>query len=189
MNTLTTHLPDGRGDLHGLMAEYATAQQLLDAAGQAHRAGFRAMDAYTPFPIEALSEVICDHHKSKVPLICLSGGVIGALAGWGLEYWTSAINYPMNIGGKPYNSWPAFIPVLFETTVLFASFAAAIGMFLLNGLPQPYHPVFNVARFREKASRDGYFLCIEAQDGMFDRSGTREFLLATGAVEVNDVER
>jgi hypothetical protein len=94
----------------------------------------------------------------------------------------------MNIGGKPYNSWPAFIPVLFECTVLFAAFSAAIGMFMLNGLPQPYHPVFNVSRFREKASRDGYFLCIEAQDGKFDPSGTREFLLSTGAMEVNDVE-
>ncbi len=188
MSTLTTSRTGGAGDLHGLMAEYATAQQLLDAAGQAHRAGFRAMDAYTPFPIEALSEVICDHHKSKVPFICFTGGLVGALAGFGLEYWTSAISYPLNVGGKPYNSWPAFIPVLFETTVLFAAFSAAIGMFLLNGLPEPYHPVFNVERFREKASRDGYFLCIEARDGKFDRTETRAFLLSTGATEVNDVE-
>ena len=185
---MTTATSPETSGLHGLMAEYPTAQHLLDAAGEAHRAGFRAMDAYTPFPVEALSEVICDHHKSKVPLICLLGGVVGALAGFGLEYWTSAINYPMNIGGKPYNSWPAFIPVLFETTILFASFSAAIGMFVLNGLPQPYHPVFNVARFRERASRDGYFLCIEAQDGKFDTLKTREFLLSTGALEVNDVE-
>ena len=185
---MTTATASETPGLHGLMAEYSTAQQLLDAAGMAHSAGFRAMDAYTPFPVEALSEVICDHHKSKVPLICFTGGAMGALAGFGLEYWTSAIAYPLNIGGKPYNSWPAFIPVLFECTILFAAFSAAIGMFLLNGLPQPYHPVFNVARFREKASRDGYFLCIEAQDGKFDRSGTRDFLLSTGAMEVNDVE-
>ncbi len=185
MTTATSPTIQG---LHGLMAEYPSAQHLLDAAEKAHSAGFRAMDAYTPFPVEAISEVICDHHKSKVPLICLTGGIAGALAGWGLQIWTSTVDYPMNIGGKPYNSWPAFIPVLFETTVLFAAFSAAIGMFVLNGLPQPYHPVFNVSRFREKASRDGYFLCIEAQDGKFDRSGTREFLLSTGAMEVNDVE-
>lgn len=185
---MTTATSPNAPGLHGLMAEYPTAQELLNAAEKARHAGFRAMDAYTPFPVEAISEVICDHHKSKVPLICLTGGIVGALAGWGLEFWTSTIDYPMNIGGKPYNSWPAFIPVIFECTVLFAAFSAAIGMFVLNGLPQPYHPVFNVSRFREKASRDGYFLCIEAQDGKFDRSGTREFLLSTGAMEVNDVE-
>ena len=127
MTTATSLTDPG---LHGLMAEYPTAQDLLDAAEKAHHAGFRAMDAYTPFPVEAISEVICDHHKSKVPLICLTGGVIGALSGFALEYWTSAIDYPMNIGGKPYNSWPAFIPVLFECTVLFAAFSAAIGMFV-----------------------------------------------------------
>ncbi|MEO8276516.1 MAG: DUF3341 domain-containing protein [Thermoanaerobaculia bacterium] len=185
---MTTSMATLPGDLHGLLAEYSSAQHLLDAATEAHRVGFRTMDAYTPFPVEALSEVICDHHKSKVPLICLAGGIVGCLAGFGLEYWTSAIDYPMNIGGKPHNSWPAFIPVLFELTILFASFSAAIGMFLLNGLPQPYHPVFNVPRFREKASRDGYFLCIESQDAKFDTTETRKFLLSTGALEVNDVE-
>jgi hypothetical protein len=135
------------------MAEFDGVGELVDAVKATRAAGYRQYDAYTPFPVEALSEVICDHHKSKVPLICLTGGVMGALAGFALEYWTSAVDYPMNIGGKPYNSWPAFIPVLFECTVLFAAFAAAIGMFMLNGLPQPYHPVFNVSRFREKASR------------------------------------
>ncbi|MEO7795256.1 MAG: DUF3341 domain-containing protein [Thermoanaerobaculia bacterium] len=185
---MTTPTATPAHGLHGVMAEYPTAQHLLDAAEKAHAAGFRAMDAYTPFPVEAISEVICDHHKSKVPLICLTGGVMGALAGFALEYWTSAIAYPLNIGGKPYNSWPAFIPVLFECTILFAAFSAAIGMFMLNGLPEPYHPVFNVERFREKASRDGYFLCIEALDQKFDLSDTRAFLLSTGALEVNDVE-
>lgn len=184
MTTATSTTSPG---LHGLMAEYPSAQHLLEAAEKAHSAGFRAMDAYTPFPVEALSEVICDHHKSKVPLICLTGGITGALAGWGLEVWTSTVDYPMNIGGKPYYSWPAFIPVLFECTVLFAAFSAAIGMFILNKLPQPYHPVFNVERFREKASRDGFFLCIEAEDRKFDPKETRAFLLQTGATEVNDV--
>jgi len=174
--------------LYGQLAEYASAQELLDAVKKARRAGFSAIDAFTPFPVEAISEEICDHHRSKVPLICLAGGIMGALGGWALAFWTSTIDYPMNIGGKPYNSWPAFIPVIFECTVLFASFSAAIGMFTLNGLPQPYHPVFNVESFRKRASRDGYFLCVEASDSRFDPAETRSFLLGTGAVEVNDVE-
>ena len=107
---MTTATSPPNSGLHGVMAEYSTAQQLLDAAGEAHRAGFRAMDAYTPFPIEALSEVICDHHRSKVPLICLTGGIVGALAGWGLQIWTSAVDYPMNIGGKSDTALPALVP-------------------------------------------------------------------------------
>lgn len=174
--------------VYGVLAEYGSAQQLLEAVREARRAGYRALDAFTPFPVEAISEEVCDHHHSKVPLICLAGGVIGCLAGFALAYWTSVVDYPMNIGGKPYNSWPAFIPVIFECTVLFASFSAGIGMMVLNGLPQPYHPVFNVESFRRKASRDGYFLCLEAADARFDRSATRNFLVGTGALEVSDVE-
>ncbi len=174
--------------LHGLLAEYRSAQDLLAAAERAHADGFRAMDAYTPFPVEAIAEVVSDHKPSKVPLICLIGGVIGALGGFALAYWTSVIDYPMNVGGKPFNSWPAFIPVIFECTILFAAFSAGLGMIALNRLPEPYHPVFNVASFRDRASRDGYFLCIEARDARFDRDRTRDFLVATGAVEVNEVE-
>ena len=174
--------------LYGQLAEYASAQELLEAVKLSKKAGFRAIDAFTPFPVEAISEEICDHQRSKVPLICLTGGILGALGGWGLAFWTSTIDYPMNIGGKPFNSWPAFIPVIFECTILVAAFSAAIGMLALNGLPQPYHPVFNVDSFRRKASRDGFFLCIEAEDAKFDRDQTRAFLLGTGAVEVNDVE-
>jgi hypothetical protein len=174
--------------LHGLLAEFRSPQELVDAAQGAHSAGYRAMDAYTPFPIEELSEAVCDHRRSKVPLVCLTGGILGALGGWGLAWWTSTIDYPLNIGGKPYNSWPAFIPVIFECTVLFAAFSAGLGMLALNGLPQPYHPVFNADRFRRAASRDGYFLCIEAADRKFDRSATRDFLIGAGAVEVTDLE-
>ncbi|HEX9799486.1 MAG TPA: DUF3341 domain-containing protein [Thermoanaerobaculia bacterium] len=173
---------------HGLLAEYRSAQTLLDAAHRAHAAGYRSMDAFTPFPIEALSEVICDHQPSRVPLVCLVGGVVGALGGWALTVWTSTVGYPLNIGGKPLNSWPAFIPVIFETTVLLASFSAGLGMLALNGFPEPYHPVFNVESFRAKASRDGFFLCLEAGDPKFDRAATRAFLAETGAVEVHDVE-
>ena len=174
--------------LYGLLAEYGSAQELLDAVKAARGAGFRVLDAFTPFPVEAIAHEVSDHKRSKVPLICLTGGIVGALGGWGLQVWTSAINYPLNIGGRPYNSWPAFIPVIFECTVLFASFSAAFGMLALNGLPEPYHPVFNVESFRRKASREGYFLCIEASDRQFDPTSTRRFLLDSGALEVNDVE-
>ncbi|MCM2270711.1 MAG: DUF3341 domain-containing protein [Thermoanaerobaculia bacterium] len=182
------HADAAESTCHGLLAEYGSAQALLDAAHRAHAAGYRRMDAFTPFPIEALSEVICDHHTSRVPLVCLAGGVVGALTGWALTWWTSTVAYPMNIGGKPFNSWPAFIPVIFETTVLFAAFSAGLGMLALNGLPEPYHPVFNVERFRAKASRDGFFLCLEASDAKFDREASRSFLAETGASGVHDVE-
>ncbi len=175
-------------DFHGLLAEYGSAQALVDAAERAHAEGFRVLDAYTPFPIEHLSEVVCDHHRSKVPMITFAGGLVGALSGWGLASWTSVIDYPLNIGGKPFYSWPAFIPVIFECTILFAAFSAGLGMLALNKLPEPYHPVFNVEAFRSKASRDGFFLCVEAADPKFDRAATRQFLVSTGALEVHDVE-
>jgi hypothetical protein len=174
--------------LHGLMAEYRSAQALIDAAQAAHDAGWRRMDAFSPFPIEPLSEIVCDHHKSKVPLICFTGGALGALGGWALATWSSVTAYPMNIGGKPYYSWPAFIPIIFECMVLVAAFSAGLGMLALNGFPEPYHPVFNVERFRAKASRDGFFLCLEATDPKFDLGATRSFLEGTGAVGVHDVE-
>ena len=175
-------------EVHGLLAEYRTAQGLLDAAHRAQAAGYHRMDAYSPFPIEELSEIICEGHRSKVPLICLLGGITGAIGGFALAYWTSAIEYPLNVGGKPFNSWPAFIPVIFECTVLLASFSAGIGMLALNGLPEPYHPVFNVESFRQRGSRNGFFLCIEATDAKYDAAATRAFLESTGAVEVRDVD-
>jgi hypothetical protein len=174
--------------LHGLLAEYRSAQELIDAAKRVHAAGYRRFDAFTPFPIEELSEVVCDHHRSKVPLICFAGGAAGALGGWALATWTSVIAYPMNVGGKPYYSWPAWIPIFFECMVLVACFSAGLGMLALNGLPQPYHPVFNVQRFRAKASRDGFFLCIEATDPQFDRGASAQALEAAGAVQVWEVE-
>jgi hypothetical protein len=174
--------------LYGVMAEFRSPQDLVAAAEKAHEAGYRTMDAFSPFPIEELSEVICEHRPSGVAKICLTGGILGALSGWFIAFWTSTIDYPLNIGGKPFNSWPAFIPVIFECTILFAAFSAGIGMLVLNRLPQPYHPVFNVESFREKVTREGYFLCIEAEDAKFERATTREFLVASGAVEVHDVE-
>jgi len=182
------HATDNAPTFHGLLAEYRSAQELVDAAERVHGAGYRAIDAYSPFPIEPLSEIVCEHRPSKVPLVCLVGGILGALGGWSLAFWTSTIDYPMNVGGKPFNSWPAFIPVIFETTVLLASFSAGIGMLALNRLPQPYHPVFNVEAFRSRASRDGFFLCVEATDPQFDLATTRAVLESTGAMGVHDVE-
>jgi hypothetical protein len=174
--------------LYGLLAEYSTAQELLDAVKKTRGAGYRVLDAFTPFPVEAIAHEVTDHKRSKVPLICLTGGITGALGGWGLAVWTSAVDYPLNIGGKPFNSWPAFIPVIFECTVLLASFSAGLGMLALNRLPEPYHPVFNVEAFRAHASRDGYFLCIEATDPAYDEWAARRLLGETGAREVHDVE-
>ena len=175
-----------RARLYGLMAEFATPQALVDAAARAREEGYRRMDAYTPYPIEALTEAL-GHHRSRVPLLVLVGGVMGCVGGYALQYWTSAVAYPMNVGGRPYNSWPAFIPVTFEMTILLGVLFAVVGMLALNGLPMPHHPVFNVPRFA-LASRDRYFLCIEARDPRFHLAGTRQFLEDLGPTEVTEVE-
>lgn len=172
--------------LYGIMAEFPTPNDLIAAAEKAREAGYRRMDAYTPYPIEQVWEAI-GHHRSRVPLLVLIGGLIGCAGGYLLQYWVSAIEYPLDVGGRPYNSWPAFIPVTFETTILVAGLFAVVGMLALNGLPMPHHPVFNVPRFA-LASRDRYFLCIERRDKRFDRAGTRAFLEGLGPTEVWDVE-
>ncbi len=177
--------PDG--GLYGLMAEFDSPRKLIRACELAREAGYSKLDAYTPYPIEEVWEAI-GHHKSRLPMIVLGGGLIGAIGGFLFQYWASAIAYPMNIGGRPLNSWVAFIVPAFETTILFAAFAAVLGMFVLNGLPQPYHPVFNVQRFGE-ASRDRYFLLLASFDPRFDYRETRRFLEGLEAVEVSDVER
>jgi hypothetical protein len=173
--------------LHGLLAEFHTPGGIVKAARGVHAAGYRKVDAYTPYPMEEVIDAL-HLHGSKVPALVLGGGLFGLAAGWGLQYWTSVIAYPMNIGGRPFNSWPAFVVPAFETTVLFAAFAAVFGMLALNGFPQPYHPVFNVPAFNS-ASRDRFFLCIEATDPRFDLGATRELLLSLGASEVSEVER
>lgn len=173
-------------ELHGLLAEFETPDELLSAAHRTHADGYRRLDAYTPFPIEGLSEAIGFHHN-RLPLLVLIGGILGAGAGFFSQYWAAVIDYPLNIGGRPFNSWPSFIPVTFEVTILVAALTTVLGMLALNGLPMPYHPVFNVPRFA-LATRDRFFLCIEATDPRFDREGTRKFLEGLGAKEVNDVE-
>lgn len=172
--------------IYGLMAEFNTPEALVAASERAHREGYRRIDAYSPFPIEGLAEAI-GFRKNLLPLIVLIGGVIGCAAGFYLQYWVHVIDYPLNIGGRPLNSWPLFIPVTFELTVLVAALAAVLGLLALNGLPMPYHPVFNVERF-ELASRNRFFLCVEASDPKFDAAATRRFLEGLSPHGVYEVE-
>jgi hypothetical protein len=172
--------------MYGLLAEFEEPEALLEAARRAYQEGYRRLDAYSPFPLEGLAESI-GVRRTRVSLIVLIGGIVGCLTGFGLQYWISVIDYPLNVGGRPYNSWPSFIPVTFELTVLFAATAAVVGMLALNGLPMPYHPVFNVPRFA-LASRDRFFLCIESADAKFDAAATRQFLESLHAHEVSEVE-
>lgn len=173
-------------DMYGLLAEFDSPTAIVSAAERVYEAGYRSMDAYTPFAIEGLAEAI-GFRKNSIALVVLLGGLIGGLSGLGLQIWTSAIAYPLNIGGRPLISWPSFIPATFEMTILLAAFGAVLGMLALNGLPMPYHPVFNAPRF-ELASRTHFFLCVESKDPKFDPVATRQFLLSLGANEVSDVE-
>jgi hypothetical protein len=179
---MTEHL----SHLHGVMGEFESPEQLLAAARKAREAGYKHVDAYTPFPIEGLAQAI-GFRWTAVPLITLIGGIGGGLTGFGLQYWCSAITYPVNIAGRPLNSWPAFIPVTFELTVLGASLFAVVGMLALNKLPQPYHPVFNVERFAT-ASTDRFFLLIEARDPKFDLAASSRFLQELSARHVSEVK-
>jgi Protein of unknown function (DUF3341) len=170
---------------YGLMAEFDSAQALLDAATRVGQAGYTKTDAYSPFPIHGLAEALGFKERKVAPIV-LAGGLTGALVGYGLQYWTQVIAYPLNIGGRPFHSWVSFIPPAFETTILFAAFSAVIGMIALNGLPQPYHPVFNHERF-SRASQDKFFLAIEAADPNFEPARTRQFLSSLGPQEVVEV--
>src|SRR5215469_14445679 len=160
--------------VHGLMAEFDSAQELMDAAHKTHREGYHHVEAYSPFPIEGLADAI-GFHKNRVPLVTLIGGLIGGLSGFALQYWVANITYPVNVGGRPYFSWPSFIVVTFELTILFAGLSAAFGMIALNGLPQPYHPVFNVPEFA-KASENKFFLVVSSEDPKYDTARTADFL-------------
>ena len=174
-----------RPPIYGLMAEFDNPNDLLAATTRARVEGYRQMDAYTPFPVEGLAEALGFHH-TRVPLIVLIGGLVGCATGYLMQYYLAAIDYPLNIGGRPLNSWPAFIPITFELTILVAALSAVLGMLALNGLPMPYHPVFHVPRFA-LATRDRFFLCIEATDPQFERDATRRFLEQLAPREVSEV--
>ena len=171
--------------LHGLMAEFENPTDLIQAVRSARAAGYTKMDAYSPFPVEGLAEAL-GFHRNRVPLLVLIGGLIGCFGGFYLQYWCMAVSYPINVGGRPLNSWPLFIPVTFELTVLIAALTAVLGMLALNGLPMPYHPVFNVPRFA-LASRDRFFLCVEALDPKFNREATWQFLSDLRPRELSEV--
>lgn len=173
--------------IYGLLAEFKTPEALIEATHKAHEAGYRKMDAYTPFPIEEVGHAL-GARGTRLPFIVLVGGIIGAVGGFFMQYYASVIDYPINVGGRPFNSWPSFIPITFETTVLLAAFAAVFGMLGLNGLPQPYHPVFGVPQF-EAATRDRFFLQIEARDPEFDLELTRSFLESFNPESVSEIER
>jgi len=172
--------------LYGLMAEFDGPGALVAAARRAHGEGYRKMDAYTPFPIHELTEAL-GLRRTRLPLVALTGGILGCATGLGVQWFSTSIDYPLNVGGKPMASWPMFVPITFELTILFAALFAVFGMIGMNGLPMPYHPVFNVPRFA-LASRDRFFLCVEAKDPRFDREKTRRFLSSLGAREVSEVE-
>ena len=174
-----------RAPIYGLLAEFETPHHLAAATWAARSQGYRCMDAFSPFAIEEVANAL-DFQKTSVPLVTLLGGLLGGSGGFLLQYWVSVVAYPLNVGGKPMNSWPAFIVVTFECTILGAALAALLGMLALNGLPQPYHPLFNVPSFA-KASKDGFFLVIESSDPLFDLQKTHEFLGMLKATQVQEV--
>jgi hypothetical protein len=169
----------------GLLAEFADADELVAAAGEVHAAGYREVEAYSPLPVHGLAEAI-GFRRTWLPLIVLVGGIVGCVAGWALQYYTAVVAYPLNIGGRPLNSWPSFIPVIFEMTVLVAALSAVLGMLALNGLPRPHHPLFAIPRF-DRATQDRFFLCILARDPQFHPQTTRQFLERLSKMEVVDV--
>jgi hypothetical protein len=171
-----------------MMAQFETPELLLDAANRAYAAGYRNMDAYTPMPVEGLAEAVGFRRNWVAPIV-LFCGMCGSAGGFGLLWWISVIAYPHNVAGRPFDSWPAYIPITFECTVLLAALSAVIGMLALNKLPQPYHPVFNVESFARRASVDRFFLCIEASDPKFDAAATRAFLEGLDPEEVAEVEK
>jgi hypothetical protein len=171
--------------LYGLMAEFDSATAIVSAARRAREAGYSKVDAYTPFPIHELDAAL-KLPRTILPWLVFFGGIAGLVSGFALQYWVSVVDYPLNIGGRPFASWPAFVVPSYELTILFASITAVVGMIMLNGLPQPYHPVFNAPNF-SNATADRFFLCIEAADGRFDVAGTRKFLEGLHPLGVTDV--
>jgi len=176
-----------KSKLYGLLAKFHEPETLIRASHRVVEAGYRRFDAYTPYPVEGLAQSM-RLRSSPLPFFVFAGGLMGALGGYLLQFYGTVIDYPMNIGGKPVHSWPTYIPVTFELTVLLAAFAGVIGLFLFTRFPEPYHPVFNVEDFQKHGSQDGFYLGIEARDPKFDLEGTRKFLEDLGSHQVFEVE-
>jgi hypothetical protein len=169
----------------GLLAEFTEADELVVATSRVHADGYRHVEAYAPLPVEGLADAL-GFRRTRMPVVVLVGGVVGCLSGFALQYYTTVVSYPLNVGGRPLLSWPSWVPVIFEMTVLFAALAAVLGMLALNGLPRPHHPLFGVPSF-DRATQDRFFLCILARDPKFHPQTTRQFLERLGAKEVTDV--
>jgi hypothetical protein len=169
----------------GVLAEFIEADELVAAAARVRDLGYRNVECYSPLPVEGLADAI-GFHRTRMPRVVLIGGIMGGTAGFALQYWTTVIDYPLNVGGRPLFSWPSFVPVVFEMTVLFAALSAVLGMLAMNGLPQPHHPLFAMPQF-DRATQDRFFLTIRAQDPLFDEEKTRRLLVQLGAKEVVDV--
>lgn len=172
--------------IYGLLAEFSTHEELMRAAEKAYAAGFRKMDGFAPFPVEGLAEAL--GKKNRLPLMVLLGGILGGTGAYFMEWYANAISYPLNIGGRPIHSWPSFIPITFELTVLAAALTAFFGSLALNGLPRPYHPLFNVPEF-DRASQDRFFLCIETRDANFHPEQTRAFLQSLAPIFIAEVPK
>jgi len=181
----TTVVPGIDPDLYGVMAEFESPDELLEAARAAYRAGYTRMDAYSPYPVEGLAEAI-GFRNTRIPMVVLLGAIVGAAGGFFMQWFSSVFHYPLNIGGRPLNSWPAFIPITFECAILLAAGGAVLGMLALNGLPTPYHPLFNVPAFA-RASRDRFFLCIETADPKFDKERVEQFLARLKPMQIAEV--
>ncbi len=171
--------------LYGLIAEFTEPAQVLTATQHAYDAGYRQLDAFTPFQVEGLAQAL-GMRNTGVPIITLLGGITGGLTGYGMQFYAATIHYPLNVGGRPLHSWPAFVPITFELIILFAAVGTALGMFLLNGLPEPHHPVFETPFFEER-NQSHFYLCIEARDPLFDREDTQGFLLQQNPAHVWEV--
>lgn len=174
-------------NLYGLLAKFDTPEDLIAAANRAYEAGYRKMDAYTPYPVEGLSRAM-RLKPSPLPLLIFAGGVAGGVAGFAMQAFATVIDYPQNIGGRPLFSWPAYIPITFEMVVLTAALSGILGLFLFARFPQPYHPVFRSDDFNDHASQDGFYLGIEASDPKFNLENTRRLMQELGSINVTELE-
>jgi len=173
--------------IYGLLAEFTEPAQLLAAARQAYAAGYRRMDAFSPIPVEHLAEAL-GREKTGIPALVLTGGILGGIGGYFMQWFATVIHYPINVGGRPFHSWPSYIPITFELTILCASIFGVVGMLALNRLPQLHHSIFNAPNF-DRASQDRFFLCVEATDPLFDAATTKSFLESLQPVKVSEVEK